>query len=420
MMVNPMCLWRQCAPLPALVLGASWAASRRPALLGLSGTAAGTAVLVSQETGLFAVAALAAMILVVLLSDWSSRGDAPDAIAVRRPATGLSLFLFALGALLTLGSWCAIAAARGSLALYLRDTLGGTLGMVGAAQHHPLPALSVWLRSTPEPSWGERAWFVMTYAPWTIFLFAGGPAWRRWRRCGDAAGLLLWVFAVLCWTVNLGRGDRFHAAYAAGPAVMLGLVALAPRQRVSLDPACARAAWTLGTRLGAGAIVLSLAFMGASTLDSVHWLHDIRTGREPGYSADVPFSGGARILAAQCARIQGLLAAVETHCGSREPIFAMPHDPMIYFFSQRENPTRFACAIFAGSERERAEIVSDLERRPPGCFLLDQGGRIESIDYDHYLEPIIPLLRDYRKLARVGETEVWAHARLQPRGVESP
>jgi len=425
-MINPPFLMRQCFPLLALALALNglWHCRRRP--LWLAGIAGGTSMLLSQETGL---SALFALVLAALVKGFygnqpiSQNGSAAISDAVfsvdttRIRATICLLGPILGGVLAPLAVWFGYALFKGILPAYLTATFLDTFAMVSEHQHKSLPTWNALLGIEDGISlrgrhlFDVRCWFLLTYLPLVIYLTGGWEAWQRWRKRGDVSFFLLLVFAMLCWTVNLGRSDYVHAAFAAGPAIILGFTILSRRNdRIRSTHESEHGTSGPIFRCAVSFVtLLCLCIIIWSSLYNLKMLYRIARVEKIFFTSDFPLSGGARIPRHQANPICAITEAVLAHSGQDDTLFAMPHDPKFYFFTQLKNATRFACAIFTNRECYRDEIVSDLKRSPPRCIIYDIKGRDSGIDYEYYLEKILPLLQKYQVVKRVGTIQIWRY-----------
>jgi len=427
-MINPPFLMRQCFPLLALALACNGLRYCRRRYLWLAGIAGGTSMLLSQETGLSALLALVLAALVkglygnqpisqnesAALSD-----DASSVVTTRIRATICLLGPIVGGALVPLAVWFVYALFKGILPAYLMATFLDTFAMVNDYQHKSLPTWNALLGIENGISLrgrhliDVRCWFLLTYLPFLIYLTGGWEAWQRRRTRDDVSFFSLLVFTMLCWTVNLGRSDYVHAAFAAGPAIVLGFVLLSRRNdgiRSTHEPEHGTTG-RIFRYAGSFVTLLCLCIMLYSGLFYLKMLYNIAHVEKIFYTSNFPLSGGARIRKDQANQIRAITKAMLAHSDKDDTLFVMPHDPKFYFFTQLKNATRFACAIFTNRECYRDEIVSDLKRAPPRCIIYDTKGRDSGIDYEYYLEKILPLLQEYRVVKKVGTIQIWRYSR---------
>lgn len=388
LMINPAFLIRQCLPLLAIGLAAlGWRSDRRAPFFA-AGAVAGLALLTSQEVGLFGMAGLGAAALAACFlsprSDVEASFGAPVALAV--------------GAALPMGVWTVAALSMGGFGDYVSVSLVDTFAMVSAHQHQPLPG---WRDLFAGP-FRDRAGWMLAYLPFAVWVAVAGPVWRAWRR-GDRALAALFVFACLLWSVNLGRSDRAHAAYAAGPTMALGIAVLANAAGVALRKSTAVA------------IVLVLASLWAASVDRQALLFSLGFQRTHLFTSDFPRSGGASIRVGHAARLRSMEAVMAERTEPGDPIFVTPHDPALYFLLRRANPTRFATPVFANRAEDRRGIVDDLDTRPPALIVRTRQGLLPGIDYDTYLGLLDPVFDRYCRDPHFrGPTEIWAR-RSDPR-----
>ena len=425
-MINPPFLMRQCFPLLALALAYSGLRYCRKRPLWLAGIAGGTSMLLSQETGLFALFALVLAALIkgiygnqpISQNGSATLSDAASSVATTRIRATICLLGPILGgALVPLAVWFGYAMFKEILPAYLTATFLDTFAMVNDYQHKSLPTWNALLGIKNGISLSGRhlvdvrCWFLLTYLPFLIYLTGGWEAWQRWRTRGDVTLFSLLVFSMLCWTVNLGRSDYVHAAFAAGPAIVLGLTILSrPNGRVRLTHASEPGTSGPVFRY-AGSLVtlLCLCIMLWSGLFYLKMLYNTARAEKIFFTSDFPLSGGARIPRRQAKQIRTVTEAVLAKSDQDDTLFVMPHDPKFYFFTQLRNATRFACAIFTNRECYRDEIVEDLKRGPPHCIIFDTKGRDIGIDYEYYLEKILPLLSQYQVVKKVGTIQIWGY-----------
>ena len=404
-MINPSFLMRQCFPLLALAVAIGALRSGRRPYLFFTGLLAGTGVLVAQATGLFGLAAIG---LAALLGSL-------------RSALWISI-----GALIPGLLWCGIAWSQGALVEYVTCSFIDTLMMVGDYQHIPLPTLQALLEPNEKARsflleeedlftgfLPDQSWFLLTYLPFV--LYAGGAiavlcGWRKIRQQVDVTPILVLVFAVCSWTVNLGRSDRYHAAFAAGASIVLGIVLLARLRNAAPEAVgAAPSPLALGARVSARWVIwLVVAVLGLTGLDHIHVLHRSVSADEA-FSSDFPLSGGTRLPNVQAERFRTICTAVAERSGPEGTLYVLPHDPAYFFLTQLENPTRFACPIFANHESYRDEIARDLQANPPDLLVVDER-RFPGIDYDYYLEKLLKFMGGYRPVKHFDTTYV-----MQPR-----
>jgi len=416
-MINPAFLIRQCFPLLAIILACNGFQSGRRCILWLAGLAGGTSLLLSQETGLFALAALA---LAALMRGfyWTSGITANGSTATSSAASSdketrikaiIRLYLPILGGILVpMAVWSIYALFQGFLSAYLTTTFLDTFIMVNVHQSASLPNLNALLADDSL----IQGWFFLTYLPCIIYASGVLLVWRRWRVRRDASLLMVLVFAALCWSINLGRSDIAHAAFGAGPAIIFGLALLVRNHdRMSLTWKSWRK--TPGPNLrtpGRVLVILCLGIMLWSGGDRMLLFFNMAFCNGEVISNEFPLSGGAYTSKQQADRILGVTEAVLANSTQQDKLFVMSHDPMYYFFTQRKNATRFACPIFANRDCYRDEIVADLKGDPPRCIILNKGMRVGGIDYQYYFERIFPLLRKYRLVKQVDKIEIWCYA----------
>ena len=416
-MVNPSFLLRQCLPLLPLLLAAKGlsAEPKSQRSLFIAGVLGGLSLLVSQETGAFSLIAISAAVIV--------RGMFPGAIPYAHPWALLARFPRSLrapagllcpvllGAALPIALWLVYTLLRGSLPTYLSATLIDTFTMVSEHQHRGLPGLDSLMGGEFGTTKGLRGflhyhgWFLLTYVPLAIYTVGAVAVWRSRRTLFAHELLLLLVFAVLCWSVNLGRSDRFHAAFAAGGAIVLGLALCSMRSTSKSERQ------EHGSRSLRVFVAICLALVFWSGLDAPYRLFVLARREAATYSTSFPHSGGAKIPTQQATWFRLITAQVLEHSAKTDSLFVMPHDPALHFFTGLKNPTRFACPIFASTLQQRDEILEALTRDPPQCVVTNTGSFVGGIDYEYYIGPFRPMLRGYRSVARIGSAEVWVRVR---------
>ena len=425
-MINPPFLMRQCFPLVVLALACNGLRYCHRRSLWLAGIAGGTSMLLSQETGLFALCALVLAALIkglygnqpISQNGSAATSDALSSMVTSRIRASTCLLGPILGgALVPLALWFGYASFKGILPAYFTATFLDTFSMVNDYQHKSLPTWNALLGINNGISVSGRhlidlrCWFLLTYLPLLIYITAGLEAWRRWRTRGDVSLFSLLVFTMLCWTVNLGRSDYVHAAFAAGPAIILGFTILSQHNKqVRLTHASEHgASGPIFRYAGSFVTLLCLCIMLWSGLFYLKMLYTIARVEKKLFTSNFPLSGGALIPRRQAQQIRAITEAVLANSDQDDTLFAIPHDPKFYFFTQLRNATRFACPIFTNRESYRDEIVADLKRGPPRCIIFDTEGRDTGIDYEYYLEKILPLLSQYRVVKRVGTIQIWRY-----------
>ena len=293
---------------------------------------------------------------------------AGTAVIVLREGVGLrsavQLGWIAVGTLLValpIGAYYLAVGALGDLFLAVFWTSFGQY-LQGGEFNLPMPALE-WLPA----EWsrrGLRRWFMSWEFRVPVLLYAGrsssspapsGAAAGRSRRAPIArrsssgsrsrsSGPVLYLRAT-------GRSDYYHLAPILFPAYILGADWIARGWR--------RLALPRGRALAYPLVVLVLA----ASLELHEFDRAVRRGLDRAGKLEI-MPGGPLVERAQA--LDDLVADVRTRTRPGEPIVVLPWYPILYFLTERPNPTRFDW-LFPGyltTEAEVARFIDEIDRSP--------------------------------------------------------
>lgn len=273
----------------------------------------------------------------------------------------------------------------------------------------------------------------LPWVPWAVAaILAAGLALLLWRlvsrRLGEGEFIAFSVIALgaITWGWSWQRGDWYHLAQAAAPAIMtaallFGWAAKALGQSLvgwpPDDPRRAVRAWVaalVATGVAAGCIpwarvaALNLAeVVGARPVVAIHWR-----------PLDLTTAGGAYFPPPEAQALTAVVGFLERHSSANEPIFCAPGRPAIYFLAERPNATRIDYAyegqVAPGDAAQAvADLVQDKTRLvvlAPPAAAWQRGLKLDPL-VSAYLE------RRYEQAAEFGDYTVLLRKgeRLEPR-----
>jgi hypothetical protein len=209
-----------------------------------------------------------------------------------------------------------------------------------------------------------------------------------------------------------GVTDSYYGSFLSVPVAILFLRAL-----VMANPSWQKAGFAfLAPALAPALLAVSIAAAGIVDTHGVVFRDGPRSQLNASFATAK--LQGLRSLPANAARLDGLVAAVESRTSPGDPILVMPDFPVIYFLTGRRNPTRIGWyetpqVTVAAAD----EAVADMERDPPKLVVLqtyDEGDFRRTgpqLDYQA-LPQLLPVYRyvvtNYRLVDTVGDLQVYA------------
>lgn len=313
---------------------------------------------------LIAIGALAGIALSFRLEPFVGVALAGGSVVLLREGLGLRaltrLAWLVVGTLLVAVPIGLYFAVHGALPDLLRAVFWTSFGqyLQGGEFNLPMPALEwvpvEWSRR------GLRHLFVSWEFRLPVLLYAAAlaetafTAWRR-RRAPQAlspdalARLALALFGAVLYLRATGRSDYYHLAPVLFPAYLLGADWIARGWRRYVPP-----------RLNGFAYLLVALILASSLF--VHQF-DLAVTRSMAATDEVEIvPGGPRIERAS--RLGELVADIRARSRADEPIVVLPWYPILYFLTERTNPTRFDW-LFPGYLATDAEVeafIGEIER----------------------------------------------------------
>jgi len=368
-MTNPGFLFRQCFNLlPLLMLFRMKSETPRGIKLAfLAGGLSMLSVLISQETGLFSIAACS-VFLVVMGRDRE------------KPEFGFkSLFWYAGGLLLGLIVWCAFCLLQGSLTEYFVVGFAEVFIMAGKHQSTAFPGWTMLVGKGAGPAVYYH--FCLTYLP--ILACTATGAWLLARRKWNARLLSLCTYGVCTFTILIGRSDLYHSTFAALPLFLLLAYGFEATSAMSALQAPFR-------RVGAIGLIVSLSVSvvvaNASNLAKLVSSSRFVNATEDG--GVIPHLGSALIPGLQREIIRFVMTEVEENSRADQRVFSILHAPHHYFFLDRPTNTRYATPIFANQASAKKELLEDLRTGNYGLIVYERR-QFPNIDYDYYFAEIL-------------------------------
>ncbi len=317
---------------------------------------------------LVAIGALAGLALAFRLEPFVGLVLAGTAVIALRDGVGLrsavQLGWIAIGTLLVaapIGAYYLAAGALGDLFLAVFWTSFGQY-LQGGEFNLPMPALE-WIPA----EWSQRGlrrWFMSWEFRLPVLLYAGAilevvrAEWRR-RRSNPVVPiapetlerLALALFGAVLYLRATGRSDYYHLAPILFPAYILGVDWIARGwRRISMP------------RASALAYLLVLVVL-AGSLELHEFDRAVRGRLDRGGKVEI-MPGGPLVERSQA--LDDLVADLRTRTRPGEPIVVLPWYPILYFLSERPNPTRFDW-LFPGyltTEAAVASFIDEIDRSP--------------------------------------------------------
>jgi hypothetical protein len=136
-----------------------------------------------------------------------------------------------------------------------------------------------------------------------------------------------------------------------------------------------------------------------------YYTHDLflytATGSERRLALDR--AGGLIVNAKTAEGIEKVTDLIQTYVPVNRSILCLPYQPMLYFLSERRNPTRWNY-LWPGdqSERDQADFVTQAKRDEPAMALV-----VKRADVKAYARPIIDYVDDeYHMVEQIGTLTV--------------
>ena len=219
----------------------------------------------------------------------------------------------------------------------------------------------------------------LPWVPWAVAaILAAGLALLLWRLVnrrlgeGEFIAFTVIVLGAIAWGWSWQKGDWYHLAQAAAPAIMtaallFGWAAKALGQSLvgwpPDDPRRAVRAW-VATLLVIGVVAGCIPWARVAALNLAE-----AAGARPTVAAawwrplDLPMAGGAYFPPREAEALTAVVGFLERHSAADEPIFCAPGWPVIYFLAERPNATRIDYAYEGQvAPGDAAQAVADLLR----------------------------------------------------------
>jgi 4-amino-4-deoxy-L-arabinose transferase-like glycosyltransferase len=371
-----------------------------------SGLACGAAILVKQNTGLYA---LAGLLTAVFLAPWLERSRRAKAASVIIAGVALVvipvlLFLTAIGAAPYLyENWVYY-----PTQLYPRGlrfeypalfplTAKPELATFGQV----LPSLL--LERIEQPAGFEVWQKLVLYLPWLVYpLCALALAVAMVRRgsaataSGDHALLAITSVGAFTFLQAWPRADVTHILFGMQPAfVLFGY--LGDR------------AWRVFDRGSRAASAIALVVLLTPQMLLLRsGYHYTLFGYQNEY---VPIraerAGGVRTSVRNAAQIDQVTDYITTHTAPQDPVFVVPWAAGLYFLTDRPNPTRFDVILYPDPDSYPC-LMATLDQRQPRYVIYGYGWDVDGQRFAEYAQPIDAYIRSrYEIVERFDEFEIW-------------
>lgn len=349
---------------------------RRNALSAIaSGMIAGVALFFSYEIGMYTIAgAIGTAVLLAIVGKrvgWEGL----------QPVRAALLFIagFAAAAL----PFVVYLTSRGALGDFIDISFVAIPRIIDAVWSLPFPDLVSTFRT--DLNFHTLADFILQekfhliLSPLTIAVAAVYYFQRVIRRRADTldhALIVLTIFAAITQRTAFGRAEfrhQYFAAFLIGPMLVL-LAILAVR--------ALRRAWQSGGE-GTHAFIATLVVAIIPVIGVLFWIPDLINAR-----IDDLIHYQRRVLRVFVdphadevwKRIEAVSGEIDALTRKNEPIYDFSNQPGLYFFANRQNPTRFYQVPIASPREYQAEIIRDLEQARPKVVIRTAPERFDEFD----------------------------------------
>jgi hypothetical protein len=371
--------------MPGGVRGGEW--------LFLSGVACGAAMMVKQNTGVYAAIGLNLSIWLSLLFESASVKDA------RRERRRQRRYLMAGMALVVIPGLLYLVAIGAGPHLY-ENWIYYPLQLYPRGltfeypSFSPLSASDIWLKLVL-----YLPWLVYPFAVVALAIFAIRKTWGVSPASPFEAHALLAValFGAFTFLQAFPRADPTHILFGIYPAfVLLGYLCFACSRLVAIPRVPA---------LGYAAVVLFLLPPAALLREGDKLT---LTSYETEY---VPLTTerarGVRTNMRNAAQIDRVTAYLQAHTSPGDPIFVVPWAAGFYFLADRPNPTRFDVLLY-GDPDVYPCLINTLDERQPAYIVYGYAWDVDGRRFSEYAQPIDEYIRTrYQVAERVDEYEIW-------------
>ena len=125
-------------------------------------------------------------------------------------------------------------------------------------------------------------------------------------------------------------------------------------------------------------------------------------------------AGGVRTSVRNAAQIDRVTTYITTHTSPGDPIFVVPWAAGFYFLTDRPNPTRFDVLLY-GDPDVYPCLIATLDARRPKYVIYGYGWDVDGRRFSEYAQPIDRYVRTQYQIAeRFDEYEIWQRVENTP------
>lgn len=378
-MVNPAYLFRSCFNLLPLYLIFEYQPKEKKSMIFLSGFFSYISILISQETGLFSLAAIMTYIFFNMVY------DKKNASAILGSG-GYFLSGFSFCLLI----WMIYCLINHALASYVRISFIDILFMTNQYQHVPLPGLDLFSAKMNRSAYYH---FLLTYLPLFVcavtFVYAIVHKEKKYLKI-----LSISVYGMFSFIILTGRGDIYHATFASLSLFLL-LGVLYEHQRINQNRYL-----SVFFRISIAAFFGLILFFNMDNIKKFFEYHHL--SKSLTYDSHLSYLGNAKIPKYQYEKIYTVKTLVEKNSAKNDPVLYLVHSPYYYFFIDRHTDTKYASPVFANTPNAKSQIVDAVNQKEYKLIVFDKTTLFPNIDYNFYFSELNRALKlNYDRLLTV-------------------
>ncbi len=375
-------------------------------LLITSGIVIGLSLMLSQEVGICAVIAVFLNLLIRAVSENDYKKLKGE------------LFLIGCSVLLTISPLLIYMTEKGALASFW-DMIYGYPKMVTLGYEAlPFPSISNFFKS---PLYGGALLhhsIIAIYMVIAAFIFPRllmrliSPD-NRLISPDTLLTIGILIFGILLFRSALGRSDEYHVYYASQPAFLLLFLSIdrAVESNKRYLPIIVKAGNLFKTILLSLFIVFLFNYSYMLKMNLLYLNYDLthfsqklirnKTGVE---LSNLTRSGNVSFDPITAATLNKIGSFLNKNTVSGDYVYFFPNEAAYYFLFNRTNPTRFPISYFAGTSKQRQEIVADMENKKPFYVIYTLNSwRIDNIPEEIQVPEVVKYLQEnYRVSQNMG------------------